>query len=330
VLDYGHLTEAEQINRRLLALLQNEPGVESADAALHHLDLARIYYEWNELEQATSALQRSLALCTLWDNRPLKVRALFIQSQILQARHRLADAQAVLEQADGLARQTGDRVLVHSVVRRSVLLALAQGDLPRARQWAHQLPAVAEPYAFFTALMEARLLLATGEPGHALEHLAGAWEELATAQLLNAQIQTLALQALAHAAYRQSHQAATALHAALALGARERYTRTFLDLGPPLERLLRMIPVPAELSTYVAHLLAAFAADTADAPATLLTPRELEILRLLALGYSNQAMADRLVISPATLKRHVSNLYLKLAVHSRTQALARAAELHLL
>jgi LuxR family maltose regulon positive regulatory protein len=330
VLDYGRLTEAEQINQRLLRLLQTESGQEHADAAVHHLDLARIYYEWNDLERAATALQRSLDLCAQWDNRPLTVRALLTQSQILEARRQLAEAQAAVEQADGLARQTGDRVLVHSVVRRWVLLALAQGDLPRARQWACQLPAAAEPYGFFTALMEARLLLAAGEPGHALEHLADAWEELATAPLPHAQIQTLALQALAHAAYRQSHQAATALQTALALGIRERYTRIFLDLGQPLERLLRTIPIPAELATYVAHLSAAFAAERAEATAPLLTPREQEILRLLALGCSNQEMAERLVISPATLKRHVSNLYLKLAVHSRTQALARAAELHLL
>jgi ATP/maltotriose-dependent transcriptional regulator MalT len=61
-----------------------------------------------------------------------------------------------------------------------------------------------------------------------------------------------------------------------------------------------------------------------------LTERELEILQLIALGLSNQAIADRLVIAVSTVKRHINNLFGKLAVESRTQALVRARELQLL
>jgi LuxR family maltose regulon positive regulatory protein len=61
-----------------------------------------------------------------------------------------------------------------------------------------------------------------------------------------------------------------------------------------------------------------------------LSERELEVLRLIAAGDANQEIADRLVISLATVKRHISNLYGKLTVTSRTQALVRAKELKLL
>ena len=57
----------------------------------------------------------------------------------------------------------------------------------------------------------------------------------------------------------------------------------------------------------------------AEGPA--LTRREREILQLLAVGLSNQEMADRLVIAEGTLKRHIANLYQKLGVHNRTQAI---------
>ena len=76
-------------------------------------------------------------------------------------------------------------------------------------------------------------------------------------------------------------------------------------------------------------MLAAFARMTAPAAGLALTSRERQILRLLAAGLSNRAMAAELVIAEATLKRHVSNLYGKLEAHSRTQALARAAALGL-
>ena len=61
-----------------------------------------------------------------------------------------------------------------------------------------------------------------------------------------------------------------------------------------------------------------------------LSARELEILRLIADGHSNQAIADTLVIAVSTVKRHINNIYGKLAVQSRTQALVRARELQLL
>jgi LuxR family maltose regulon positive regulatory protein len=61
-----------------------------------------------------------------------------------------------------------------------------------------------------------------------------------------------------------------------------------------------------------------------------LSARELEILRLIADGHSNQAIAGRLVIAVSTVKRHINNIYGKLDVQSRTQALVRARELQLL
>jgi LuxR family transcriptional regulator, maltose regulon positive regulatory protein len=61
-----------------------------------------------------------------------------------------------------------------------------------------------------------------------------------------------------------------------------------------------------------------------------LTDREIEVLRLLGAGLSDREIAERMIIALGTVKRHLSNLYDKLGVHSRTQALARAAELGLL
>jgi LuxR family maltose regulon positive regulatory protein len=61
-----------------------------------------------------------------------------------------------------------------------------------------------------------------------------------------------------------------------------------------------------------------------------LTGRELEVLRLIEAGYSNQEIASRLVISVATLKRHITNLYAKLGVGSRTQALSAGRELKII
>lgn len=65
-------------------------------------------------------------------------------------------------------------------------------------------------------------------------------------------------------------------------------------------------------------------------PLDALSERELEILRLVAEGMSNQQIADHMVIALGTVKTHVHNIYGKLGVESRTQAIARARELNLI
>ena len=67
-----------------------------------------------------------------------------------------------------------------------------------------------------------------------------------------------------------------------------------------------------------------------EAPVDALTPRELEIMRLIGKGYSNPEIASELVVTINTIKKHTSNIYGKLGVRSRTQAIARAHELDLL
>jgi ATP/maltotriose-dependent transcriptional regulator MalT len=65
-------------------------------------------------------------------------------------------------------------------------------------------------------------------------------------------------------------------------------------------------------------------------PAEPLTAREVEVLRLLAAGLSNAAIADRLVVSVGTVKSHLKHIYGKLGVQSRTQAVAQARHTNLL
>ena len=66
------------------------------------------------------------------------------------------------------------------------------------------------------------------------------------------------------------------------------------------------------------------------APIDPLTPRELEVLKRIAAGDSNQAIAERLVITLSAVKKHTGNIYAKLNVNSRTQAVVRARQLGLI
>jgi LuxR family maltose regulon positive regulatory protein len=148
------------------------------------------------------------------------------------------------------------------------------------------------------------------------------------------------------------------LEQALLLAEPEGYVRIFINEGPPLAALLNEAIAKNIVPAYAARLLAAFdfqfpprgssapisdfrldpaGESTASDPESKITDlveslsdRELEILRLITAGLSNYEIAEKLVLAVSTVKRHVSNIYGKLNVNSRTQAIAKARELELL
>lgn len=111
--------------------------------------------------------------------------------------------------------------------------------------------------------------------------------------------------------------------------------RTFLDEGPAIGSLLRQMQGQDGLpAVYLHRLLAAFTSQEGGAPsqplAEPLSRRELEVLRLVAQGYSNQQIARELVFTVGTAKKHMEHIMGKLGVRNRTEAVARARELQLL
>jgi ATP/maltotriose-dependent transcriptional regulator MalT len=107
-----------------------------------------------------------------------------------------------------------------------------------------------------------------------------------------------------------------------------------VDDPPEAPPELLLEPPRMTLAERVNVLLTNFPGEArgSDTPgsAALLTSRELEILRLIAAGLRNQEIADQLFISPATVKRHIANVYNKLDARHRTEALKRAGALNLL
>jgi LuxR family maltose regulon positive regulatory protein len=136
---------------------------------------------------------------------------------------------------------------------------------------------------------------------------------------------------------------------ALQLAEPEGFISIFLEEGPSVAKGLRQLLVQNQIDNtdprYVEKILAAFPGNSQPASGSISPPesaamtdelieslskRELEVLRLIGEGYSNQEIADRLVVTLHTVKKHSSNIYNKLGVNSRTQALARARQLNLL
>ncbi len=190
-----------------------------------------------------------------------------------------------------------------------------------------------------TQLILSRVLILKGDHS-SLKQVSNFLRQLisaaATEGRIGIQIEALTLLALSNSQLGDAGSAMMNLEHALRLAEPEGYVRSFVDLGLPVARLLQGARSRNVMPGYTKTLLAAFdsgISSTIVAQPTLpepLTEREEEVLELLAAGLTNPEIAEKLVISAGTVKKHASNIYGKLGVSGRTEAAARARELNLL
>jgi LuxR family maltose regulon positive regulatory protein len=189
-------------------------------------------------------------------------------------------------------------------------------------------------------LAEARVLLAQGQLNGARDLLARFESAAIEAGRHKSLIHVHLLKARVASAAGCPDAARQSLEQALALAAPEGYRRAFIDEGDVIAGML--LPVRSLAPAFVDSLFEAFArgkkpATALQADGTLpsllyepLTDRQLQVLRLVARGLSNREIAETLVVTLGTVKKHLNNVFQKLNVQSRTQAVARARDLSLL
>jgi LuxR family maltose regulon positive regulatory protein len=299
--------------------------------------LGMLHYEGNRLDAAQEA--HRLAEET---GRTLGVAANMAIAQGLAAPTRYAvgemdEALIALDKAAEMAGQTGygDAGWYRTW---AAWLRLRHGDIDGARAWAAEeglTPDIESDYMNVEAVLTyVRLLMAErrlAEAGAVLDRLAAFVE---ARFMRRHRLTVLILQALCAARKGEPDKAEYLLHDALRIAAPEGYVRAFLDEDPQVIALAERLQSAAP--SFVNRLLEQAGVPIsqsllADQPLIEpLSERELEVLQLIADGLSNRDIADRLFIAVGTVKTHINNIYGKLEVGSRTEAVAKARALHLL
>ncbi len=355
----GHLHQAAELYQQAIQLADDQNTPPPPVISMAYNGLGEVLREWNQLTEATQSLNKGIELGRRW-NSAMSMDGYISLARVNQAQGDTEAALEMMHQTHELARRFESVVMGDMMISTfDVRLWIVQGNLESIAHWAQELekgeriPWAESPYPYLiremTQLILAHAQLALDKPEETLALIEQLAPEAETRGRRGIVIELTMLKALARQALGEMPQALAALEQALAQAEPEGYVRLFVDKGEPMKWLIADFRLQIEKQTggeskrlmpYIDKLLNAFPeagpvsksgiSDLQSKISGPLSERELEVLRMIAAGLSNQEIADRLVVAPSTIKTHIKNLYNKLGVNSRVQAITRAQELGLL
>jgi LuxR family transcriptional regulator, maltose regulon positive regulatory protein len=347
----GRLHEAMSTYERGLRLATEQGAPLLRGTADMYVGISELHRERNDLEAATQDLLRSKEQGDHAGFPQNRYRWRVAMARIREAQGDLEGALGLLDEAERLY-MSDFSPHVRPITALKARIGVRQDRLDEALDWARErnLSTFDDPgyLSEFEHITLARTLLAryrSDREERLIHEAMGLLERLLKSAeaggRLGSVIEILVLQALAHEAQDDSPSALVPLGRALTLAEPEGYVRMFVDEGRPMAGLLSDAAARGIMPHYTARLLAALAAeeqkgeDESRLPATQspyepMSQRELEVLQLIAQGLSNREISERLFLAVITVKGHNRNIFRKLQVRRRTEAVARARELGLL
>jgi LuxR family maltose regulon positive regulatory protein len=314
-----------------------------------HAFLANVHYQRNNLTAAQHHIQR------VFDQRYVNYALVNLYSALLlaliaQAQGKAGKAREFVALGFDYLADMGSIPLLPVAQGFQAELALMQGRTSEAEQWAAQfgatLPLRAMPLFYVPQITLPKVFLAQKTPAGlraAAEVLSKLHSFALSIHNIRVLIEVLAMEAMLYDAQGDQQAAFKALRHSLSLAQPSGFIRLYVDLGPAMVDLLSRMPAQGESSDYIQRILAAShtsesiaahpGGDGSNGHRQLvepLTEREQQVLELLAQRFSNKEIAGNLVISPVTVKRHTINIYQKLGVNSRKEAVAVAGSLGIL
>jgi LuxR family maltose regulon positive regulatory protein len=348
----GQLHEAQELLQKAAQLIQGADGQHLGVNGLVEVGIAALLCEWNDLEAALLHVKQGLDLLPMWGKADDLCLAYTTLARIYLAQENRLEASRATEKAAQLLQTCGVFSEARSTVEAGQLkMWLLQGEWSPIERWLAALAKRFGPQDAFqfedelTHITQARVCMAHNKLDEATRLLSCLEESAQSGERQGRLVEITMLKALAHQRMGETEQAYIALTKSLALGAPGGFVRIFLDEGWPMQRLLTewlANTSQGSLRDYATLLLSQFEAEqhrVARAPEKTyptedliepLSPRELEVLHLMALGRTNQEIAEQLIISRGTVKAHAASIYRKLDVANRTESVACARQLGIL
>jgi len=271
-----------------------------------------------------------------WGNLNL-VRILFSKGDISAAKEVVQRMEKIVQEFDM------HRLASNQIIAWKARIWLEEDEFESASKWVEEFYLSASENLSFISEIECivltRTLIDQGSLDEATKLLQQLLNTAEAGKHTSRIIKILILQAMKFQAGDDTTQALVTLERALTLAKPEGFIRIFVDEGLPMARLLYEALSQGIAPDYIQQLLAAFPIteleQSASTKPTLvqsemiepLSDREIEVLQLIAEGLINPEISLRLCVSLNTVKTHTRNIYAKLGVHTRTQAVARGRAL---
>jgi LuxR family maltose regulon positive regulatory protein len=337
-----------------LRLAEQHVGPHSVAAALPASLIARIRYEQGRLDEAEAMLIDRIPFINAGTMLECVLSASFVMPRIAAHRMNLERAHALLESAEGLGNSRGWGRLSAGAILERTRLYISEGRMAEGVGCLERLDRIAAQYKApsqcawsdihrYAALARAYLASAEERFDDAISTLGALQRELEGVQNLFFALRVEVTLAIVRFRVGQTGAAVSSLGGILAKLAPSGFYHTILDQGAEIGPLLAAFHESAkrtggspELMSYLSNLTAAWRSryqsdlqPHTSAIVESLSARESAILKLIAEGHSNKEIARNLAIAPETVKSHVKNIFIKLNVEKRAQAVSRAQSLGL-
>lgn len=335
----GNLYDAEKQCIIILKYFQEQHAENIPIAGAVYNDLAELYYEWNDLSKAKENAAKALEFAKKGEVTWVICRSYMILAKIYFANSKVAEAVDYIKKAESIINNTKLFDLGTELLVVSENILLRTGKIHEAEKWIkndelYKIDVSNIGYAYY-CITKLRYFILNNQIKEGEELANKLYESFENRKIYRVFAEVLILKSIINEKKGNEEDMLEAMIKALNISYKENYLRIFLDEGEYLKNIIlrekeKLISrIEKDQAVFLNNIIRDFGnrEEIKDTDINeILSIREMEVLKYLKEGLNNTEIANSLFVSVNTVKTHLLNIYTKLDVHSRTEALAKANE----